>query len=246
MPLPAITPLPDPPSRTQDSDTFVANADAFLGALPAYQEEMNEFAEAIPAFISPINFNSTSTSSVAIGTGSKSFTVQADLLYYVGQYVAIVSSASPTNYMIGTVTSYSGTTLQVNVTQTSGSGTIASWNIGATPPPAASFNPRAATDGATSGTITPTAGVSDLYIFAGLTGTVTVAAPSGTPVNGQKLMLRFKDNGSTRTINWNAIFRAFGSVTLPTSTTPSKWHYVGLIYNSTDSKWDVLGAAVEQ
>lgn len=248
MSLPAITPLPTPPARTQDSATFVANADAFIAALPDFQEELNEFAEAIPAFIAPTNFNATSSTSLAIGTGSKSLTVEADKLYFAGQYVAIVSSAGVTNWMIGQVASYNSSTgaLVVNSLYTSGSGTIASWLVGPVPAPAATFNPRAVTDGGTSGTLTPTADAADLYILTGLTGTVTIAAPSGTPVDGQKLMLRIKDNGSTRTLNWNAIYRAFGSVSLSTSTTPGKWHYFGFIYNSTDSKWDCIAAGVQQ
>lgn len=41
MPAPQITPLPPPPSRSQSPDTFSANADAFLGALPDFQSDAN-------------------------------------------------------------------------------------------------------------------------------------------------------------------------------------------------------------
>lgn len=247
MTLPAITPLPTPPSRTDDSATFVARADAFLGALPNFQEELDAFGAAIPEEIAPENFNSTSTSSVVLGTGSKSFTVQANRLYFAGQHIVAVSVVAPTEYMVGRVTSYNAGTgaLVMESLYVSGSGTRASWNIGPTPAPAATFNPRAVTDPATSGTITPTADAADLYIITGLTGTATIAAPSGTPVEGQKLMLRIKDNGSSRSLNWNAIFRPFGSITLPAATTAGKEHYVGLSYNAAAAKWDVLGYSVQ-
>lgn len=70
----------------------------------------------------------TSTSSVAIGTGSKSFTTQAGKQWQIGQTLRLAYDAS--NYMTGIVTAYSGTSLTVNVQSVVGSGTRASWTIG--------------------------------------------------------------------------------------------------------------------
>ena len=72
----------------------------------------------------------------------------------------------------------------------------------------------------------------------------TIASPTGTPVQGQSLIFRFKDDGTARTLTWNAIFRAIG-VTLPTTTTANKLLYVGCKYNSTDTKWDVVSVQEE-
>lgn len=72
----------------------------------------------------------------------------------------------------------------------------------------------------------------------------TIAVPTGTPVQSQNLIFRFKDNGTARAITWNAIFRAIG-ITLPTTTTASKLLYVGCKYNSTDTKWDVVSVQEE-
>lgn len=71
-----------------------------------------------------------------------------------------------------------------------------------------------------------------------------LAAPTGTPTDGQKLLYRLKDNGTARTIGWNAIFRAVG-VTLPTTTVINKTIYVGMIYNSAATKWDVIAVSQE-
>ncbi len=71
----------------------------------------------------------TSTTSLAIGTGSRTFTTQAGKQFQIGQWVTASSAANPANNMFGQVTSYSGTTLIVNVTVTGGSGTLADWNI---------------------------------------------------------------------------------------------------------------------
>tara|TARA_Y100000592_G_scaffold101114_1_gene185640 strand:+ start:22737 stop:24455 length:1719 start_codon:yes stop_codon:yes gene_type:complete len=73
---------------------------------------------------------------------------------------------------------------------------------------------------------------------------LAIASPTGTPVQGQSLIFRFKDDGSARTLTWNAIFRAIG-VTIPTTTTASKLLYVGCKYNSTDTKWDVVSVQEE-
>lgn len=72
-------------------------------------------------------YYATSTSSVAIGTGSKTFTTQAALAYSANARVRVAYDAS--NYMEGVVTSYSGTSLAVNVDRVVGSGTYASWTI---------------------------------------------------------------------------------------------------------------------
>jgi hypothetical protein len=81
-------------------------------------------------------------------------------------------------------------------------------------------------------------------VLTGMTQNVNVEAPTGTPVQGQKLMLRFKDDGTSRNFTWNIIWRAIG-VTLPTATTANKTLYVGAVYNSTDSKWDVISVKEE-
>lgn len=70
-----------------------------------------------------------STTSLAIGTGSKTFTASSGKSFRSGQFVTAASAAAPANYMFGQVTSYSGTTLIVNVTAVGGSGTLSDWNI---------------------------------------------------------------------------------------------------------------------
>jgi hypothetical protein len=106
---------------------------------------------------------------------------------------------------------------------------------------------RSSSAGTTSGTITPTAGTADHYNILGLTGGITVAAPSGTPSDGQKLVLRIRDNGIARSISWTTTsggYRAIG-VSLPTTTIAGKLVYVGCVYNSTDTFWDVIAVTQE-
>jgi hypothetical protein len=79
----------------------------------------------------------TSATTVTPGTGSKTFTVaRAGLAYIGGQSVTIISQADPTaTWMRGTVTSYSGATLIVNVASFAGSGAHADWSINTEPGP---------------------------------------------------------------------------------------------------------------
>ena len=86
------------------------------------------------------------------------------------------------------------------------------------------------------------------YQLTAMAADTTINADSGTPSNAQKIMFRFKDNGTARTLTWTTgsskAFRAIG-VTLPTTTTINKTTYVGAIYNSADDRWDVIATAQE-
>jgi hypothetical protein len=109
------------------------------------------------------------------------------------------------------------------------------------------INSRAVAAGATSGTLTPNGNTTDVFNAFGLTGAITMAAPSGTPVDGQRLMLRFEDNGTGRGITWtttSGAYRAVG-VTLPTTTVATKVTYVGCVYNSNDTFWDVIAVVTQ-
>ena len=57
-------------------------------------------------------------------------------------------------------------------------------------------------------------------------------------------MIRIKDNGTARSIAFDTNYRAIG-VTLPTTTVISKTLYLGIIYNSTDTKFDIIGYNIQ-
>jgi len=97
---------------------------------------------------------------------------------------------------------------------------------------------------ASSATPTPNADTDDIYTVTALAEAATFGAPTGTPTNGQGLVIRIKDNGTARALSFNAIYRAVG-VTLPTTTVAGKTIYIGALYNSADTKWDVVAVASE-
>ena len=97
-----------------------------------------------------------------------------------------------------------------------------------------------------SATPTPTGNYKkNEYYLTALAVGATFAAPSGTPANGNNLIIRIKDNGTARALTWNAIYRAIG-VVLPTTTVANKTIYIGCKYNSADNKWDVLAIGSEE
>ena len=93
----------------------------------------------------------------------------------------------------------------------------------------------------TGATITPDS-TKDMYTITALADNATIAAPSGSPIDGQTLIIRILDAGVSKTLTWNAVYAVMG-VTLPTSTTAGKYTYVGCKYNAQSAKWDVLAVA---
>jgi hypothetical protein len=77
---------------------------------------------------------------------------------------------------------------------------------------------------------------------------LTISADAGTPTNGRRIIFRFKDNGTARSLNWTTgtskSFRAVGA-TLPTTTVVNKTVYIGCIYNAADDRWDAIAVSQE-
>jgi hypothetical protein len=88
----------------------------------------------------------------------------------------------------------------------------------------------------------------DQYASNAQSEALTINADAGTPTDGQKMMFRFKDNGTARVLTWTTgtskSFRAVG-VTLPTTTVANKTVYVGCIYNSDAARWDAVAVSQE-
>ncbi len=109
------------------------------------------------------------------------------------------------------------------------------------------YVPKVRTNTVTS-SATPTINTdtTDIFTITALAVAITSMTTnlSGSPVNGQKLIIRFKDDGTGRAITWGASYASRGA-TLPTTTVASKTMYVGLIYNSTAAVWDCVAVSTE-
>ena len=105
------------------------------------------------------------------------------------------------------------------------------------------IDPRV-TSAASASSLTPDISVSDVYAYTALAAGLTINAPNGTPLDGDKLIFRLLDNGTSRSLTWNGTYTVIG-VTLPTATTISKTTYVGCIYNANNTRWDVIAVTTQ-
>jgi hypothetical protein len=134
MTFTSITALPALPADGATGDDFNDPAIAFLEALSTLRTEINtlsgEFADYLNSALT-----ATSTTSLAIGTGSKAFTIGTGYAFTGGQFVRAASRADPSvDYMDGTVLTYTGGVLTISVGSgdNHGSGTHTDWDIGLT------------------------------------------------------------------------------------------------------------------
>lgn len=97
---------------------------------------------------------------------------------------------------------------------------------------------------ASASSVTPDISAYDVYAFTALAANLTINAPTGSPADGEKITLRILDNGTSRTLTWNATYTAIG-VTLPTSTTANKTVYIGCVYNAANTRWDVIAVTTQ-
>lgn len=95
----------------------------------------------------------------------------------------------------------------------------------------------------------------DQQSFSALANALTINADAGTPVDGEKQILRFKDNGTTRTLTFTGgASKAFRDMTGQLTASGSNWTYAtvankttyfGCVYNTADSRWDIIAVTQE-
>lgn len=133
-------------------------------------------ADAVTAASQGASLLATSTTSTLVGTGARTFTTQASKQYAAGMWVIVVRTSAPTTWMLGQVTSYSGTSLAISVSAINGSGTYTDWSIGVSGPQGAAGSITNLLTSAKSGAYTAVAG--DKGTVLRCTGTWTLALTS--------------------------------------------------------------------
>jgi hypothetical protein len=103
------------------------------------------------------------------------------------------------------------------------------------------IDPRVSSS-ASASSLTPDVSSYDIYAYTALAASLTINAPTGTPVDGDRLIFRILDNGTSQTLLWNITFTAIG-VTIPGATTANKTLYVGCLYNANNTRWDVVSVS---
>jgi len=95
---------------------------------------------------------------------------------------------------------------------------------------------------ASNATWSPSADTDDIYeITAQAVDATTISNPSGTPVNGQKLLIRVTGTAA-RGLTWSGSkWRASSDLALPTTTTTTKTMYLLFVYNTAGTTtWDLI------
>lgn len=199
----------------------------------------------IGGLISPMVKFSTSTNAITFNEAQ----MDSDITFYSSSDISMVLDSGTGQVTINNL--YASSTIELgNATDTtlsrSSAGVLAVEGV-AVPTISSTdtltnkrITPRVSTE-ASSATPTINTDNVDMHTITALATNITSMTTnlSGTPTNGQKLLIRIKDDGSARTITWGASYNEVG-VTLPTTTTASKTSYIEAIYNSASSKWDVL------
>ena len=249
-------PLPAPSRATQSNPEFSAAVDALLGAFPDLISQINQVASEMSLVLTQA-FTGTSTTSVAIGTGAKSFTTQADLAFSSGQWVIVARQADPSNYMLGQVTDYNNVSgvLQILVLSTGvgGSGTFTDWSIGLVPQPV-----NRSRSNATTSFSSPLAFNSDnydIYSASAQAANLTINADAGTPVNGRKIVFDITCDATPRTITFTGgAAKGFMPVGVGLNVSGSNFTYVltaskttifAAIYNAAAQRWRICGFSQE-
>lgn len=144
--------------------------------------------------------------------------------------VLVASSAG------NTVATVSPSTAVVCTAQVAAPTTAAHWTAAATSDATRRIVPRSIS---TASTATPSinSDTTDFYYLTALAVAITAITITGTPVDGQQLTLRFKDNGTARAIAWSSAFTSSGVAVLPTTTVANKTHLIGLMYDTQAAKW---------
>lgn len=141
-----ISPFPSPapsradptnyPARADDAMTWFENLpDEFNADIASLEGSVAAAQAAAAAASASVGTTGTSTTSLTIGTGAKTLTIETGKVFVAGQWVVISHSANTANQMIARIDSYvSGTgVLNATVMKATGSGTAASWVVGLTP-----------------------------------------------------------------------------------------------------------------
>jgi hypothetical protein len=95
----------------------------------------------------------------------------------------------------------------------------------------------------TSSTPTINCDTTDELDITALASDAVFAAPTGTPRDGDKILYRYKDNGTSRAISLNSIF--VDLVGIPPNTTIGKVGMFGARWAASRSKWEIIATVTE-
>lgn len=162
----------------------------------------------------------------ALGTSSLSW---SDLFLASGAVINIANGNWTATHTSTTLTIGSGMDLRLTTAGTNSTSVLTV--AGSQTVTTKRIQPRSSTSA--TGDISPDLTSANVYQRTALSAGITINAPTGTPVLGEVIVFMLKDNGSSRSLTWNATYKALGTA-LPSATTTSKRTLVTVQYDGTD------------
>lgn len=126
------------PVLSRSSPTFQTEVDTYFQTqLPTFSTQINTEIDRINQ-IGFGSYSATSTTSLAIGLGTKNLTVETGKGLVVGMWIMLAYSTDPGQNMVGQLVSYNASNgaLVIDASSISGSGTYANWVVSITATPA--------------------------------------------------------------------------------------------------------------
>lgn len=93
---------------------------------------------------------------------------------------------------------------------------------------------------ASTATLTPNIDNYNLYDITAQAAALTIANPTGTPSNGDVLIIRVKDNATPRAITYGNAYENISGLDSITTTVASKTSVIGAVWNAATSKWQIV------
>lgn len=117
-------------ATTKAGEAAASAVSAAASAVSASDDAAAAASSAASAVLAP-GTSATSTTSVLIGTGSKTFTIETGKQFAIGQFVIAARTSAPNNFMFGQVTAHDPGTgaLTINSEDVGGTGTFTDWTI---------------------------------------------------------------------------------------------------------------------
>jgi hypothetical protein len=101
------------------------------------------------------------------------------------------------------------------------------------------YLPPRSVSAASGPTLTPNVDSYDVVAMTAQAQALAIAAPTGTPLDGQELTVRIRDNGTSRALSWDGAYSGYTS-DLPASTVVNMTMLYRFMFNSSTNKWDLL------
>jgi len=88
-------------------------------------------------------------------------------------------------------------------------------------------------------TLTPNVDTANYQRVTALANAITVASHTGTPLDGEGLLIELTDNGTSRAITWGTDYtvNSIYGLTLPTATVAGKTHFITFVWSAALTKY---------